>query len=166
MAVDVSGVLSVITGMLPGVVAVGVAVLGVRAATEAFRYVRDVLGVGGGPDPNDPNDPRNYDHDVYAPMPLAAPVGYSEGTSSADAARWESDAAAKRARQFEEEYGDDPDWQDVQDQRDASFDTSGGGYSDRGGRLSDEPTSSAAGFPLAPAVVQAYADNNGIPPRG
>lgn len=134
MAVDVSPVLSVIVGMVPGVVAVGLAWLTVQAAIESFRYIRDALGYGA-PDPNDPNDPRNYDHDVYAPMPLAAPVGYVDGTSAADAAKWESDGAAKRARQFEEEYGDDPDWQDVQDQRDASFDTSGGGYSDRGGRL-------------------------------
>jgi len=45
MAVDVSGVLSVITGMLPGVVAVGLAVLMVRAAIEAFRYVRSVIAL-------------------------------------------------------------------------------------------------------------------------
>jgi len=168
MAVDVSAVLSVIAGMVPGVVAVGLAWLTVQAAIESFRYIRDALGFGA-PDPNDPNDPRNYGHDVFAadlPAVVAAPLGYADGTSVADAAKWESDAAAKRARQFEEEYGDDPDWQDVQDQRDAAFDTSGGGYSERGGRSWDESSASAAGFPLAPAVVQAYADNNGIPPRG
>lgn len=68
MAVDVSGVLSVISGMLPGVVAVGVAWLTVQAAIDSFRYMRDALGYGD-PDPNDPNDPRNYDHDVTAGDP-------------------------------------------------------------------------------------------------
>ena len=45
MPVNVSAVLSVITGMLPGVIAVGVAVLGVRAAIEAFRYVRSLIAL-------------------------------------------------------------------------------------------------------------------------
>lgn len=100
MAVDVSAVLAVITGMLPGVVAVGFAVLMVRASIEAFRYVRSVIAL-----PAPAVDPYNND----------------------------------RVNAIHEENGWDPEW--------------------------DEP-SPAAGFPLPPAVVQAYADNNGIPPRG
>jgi len=146
MPVNVSAVLSVITGMFPGVVAVGLAVLGVRAATEAFRYVRDVLGVGGGPDPNDPNDPRNYDHDVFV-----ADVAGPDPNDPNDPRNYDHDVFAPypalpadaynnyRVNAIHEENGWDPEW--------------------------DEPAPAPPGFPLAPAVVQAYADSNGIPPR-
>lgn len=120
MAVDVSAVLTVITGMVPGVIAVGVAWLTVQMAIDSFRYIRDALGYGA-PDPNDPNDIRNYDHDVYAA---------DEGDPYKNA----------RVRAIHEENGWDPDW--------------------------DSEPAPATGFPLPPAVVQAYADNNGLPPRG
>lgn len=97
MPVNVSAVVSVILGMLPGVAAVGVAVLGVRSAIEAFKYIREAMGYGP-VDPNDPNDPRNYEEQGEQYGGGVAAVAEEDPYNNA------------RVRAIHEENGWDPEW--------------------------------------------------------